>query len=105
MTRAGPWPLERVVEMCSVVPRGYGVSRSALYSFNVYVAPIPMNFVYGAIEWFWWRICVRGWGWGAYDDLRRSWMSHGEQKGFERGYETGIRHCAAAAKHISRDAW
>ena len=76
------------------IPRWYGFVRGMHYSDDAYIAPIPLNFIYAAWHWFYWRVLVVGLGHRSdyISRLRQYWIEEGEARGYRRGYETGIQH-------------
>jgi hypothetical protein len=74
-----------------MIPRGWGYVRDDRYSDRVCIAPIPLNFVFGAWYWFYFRVLSRG----MKDPLvaeRNYWRSRGWHEGYQDGYEAGIKH-------------
>lgn len=90
--------LERYLHEGSTIPFGWGYCRPSIYRQDYcLIAPIPLNFIIGFGHWFYWRVLVRGWGWrgAGFEDLRRFWIEEGKRRGYNEGYEAGIRHTQA----------
>lgn len=89
----------RVVNEAEVIPRGYGYCRPMIWRQDCAMfAVIPLNFVLGAWHWFYWRVLVQGCGWrrDPYQRLRQYWIDEGRRRGYNEGYEAGVRHTVAA---------
>jgi len=98
--RIGRWLTRRDLIEGECIPLGWGYCRPQLYSADrCYIAPIPLNFIFGASHWFYWRVLVHGFGYkgGGYEAQRRYWIMEGERRGYAQGYEAGINHTLALA--------
>lgn len=105
MYHVGRWISERELAEGAIIPKGWGFCRPMLYrECHCYIAPIPLNHVLGLWHWFYWRVLVRNLRvhLDPYNSLRHYWIMEGNRRGYNEGYEAGVRHALTIHRRRTR---